>query len=97
MKNIEVKYWISLVLSLACAFMIYDTISVFPYDLYSIIMGQFINIPLGIVSLIVSIVIQKKEVSKIKLKTYITSAGIILGLITAVISIVLYNIGMALR
>jgi hypothetical protein len=77
--------------------MIYDTVSVFPYDLYSIVLGQFINIPLGITSFVVSLMIQKKEADKEKWKTYITITGIILGFITATLSIVLFKIGMVLR
>ena len=97
MKKIKTRYYISMVLSILCLFMIIDTVIVFPEDLYAILMGQFINIPLGIVSLITSLVIQKKEANEEKWKTSIIVIGIILGLITSILSIVLFKIGMTLR
>lgn len=97
MKKIEVKYWISIVLSLICIFTIIDTILTFPHDLYAIFISQFIDTPLGIISFLVSLVIQKRETKKEKRKTYITISGVIVGLITAVLSIVLFQIGIVSR
>lgn len=94
MKNMEIKYWVSLILSLICVFMIIDTIMAFSHDLYAIFLGQYVNIPLGIASVVISLVIQVKESDKTKWKKCITVTGIVLGFITSVVSIVLFKIGM---
>ncbi|MEK7539270.1 MAG: hypothetical protein AAB595_01335 [Patescibacteria group bacterium] len=94
MRKIKATYWVSIVLSLMCIFTITDDFLSFPHNLYGIFMGQFIDIPLGVLSIITSLFIQTKEVEKVNWKTFITTLGIILGLITALLPIVLFKIVM---
>ncbi len=96
MRKIEVKYWVSIVISLICLLEIIG-VSTSSDDLYAIFMYQIITAPLGIISFLVSLIIQRMEKSKEKWKTYTTIGGIILGLITAILPIVLFKMGMMLR
>lgn len=95
-EKIEIKYWVSIVLLLICIFEIIDTSISFPQNLYGIFMGQFIDIPVGIITVVFSAFIQKRETNKTRRKKYITTLGIILGIVTAALPFILYKIGTSL-
>lgn len=70
--------------------MLYDTLSVFKIDRFALYTGAFINVPLGVLLVGLSLLVKWKSDDRSAKRNYVLGAGIVLGILTAILSPVLF-------
>ncbi len=90
MNNLNWKYYLLLALIAANVFLIYGVLSIFTIDRYTLFISIFVNVPFGTVSLSVFLFAWLKEKNKTTTYTFVLIVGILIGIITALLSPTLF-------
>jgi len=93
MGKIEARYIVIMFLIAVGGFMIIDAIDAFRFDRYALLMGIYLDAPLGIILILLSALIKKIEQNITTWKSFVTTAGIIVGLLVPLTSIALLLLG----
>jgi hypothetical protein len=93
MNNLNLKYTLLLLLVGINLLSIQGALSAFTLDPYALFVGIFIDVPLGVLTLIVFWFAWQKEENKTLVRKYILIVGILVGAITSVLSTLLFILG----
>jgi hypothetical protein len=91
-KKIDLVLILFLVFDLAYIFLIFDSLSVYKGDLYAFYTSLFVNVPVGILLGIFSLLALKIQPDLPKFRRIILLLGMFLGFLYPVISIILFKI-----